>query len=255
MLLQVIDLKWREHLYEMDYLKEGIGLRAMGQRDPLIEYQREAHQMFGAMADAVKEQALQVLYRVEKRETGASAGPLDAASAAAADGAQGAQRGGRAGGFRREAQATATRQSAPRVEARSGSTMTGGGAGERHRWVRSRTRGPSDDGSGKATTTKAKCGEEAEADGRYLPWHRQERAVPVWLWQEVQGVPREERELSLAFCVVQPGESTHVESGDEPTARHRLEAHGQGVSHLALGGDHCGLDRGGADPAQAHARH
>ncbi len=82
-LLQVIDLKWREHLYEMDYLKEGIGLRAMGQRDPLIEYQREAHQMFGAMSDAVKEQALQVLYRVEKRESTPQAPQaVDATSAA-----------------------------------------------------------------------------------------------------------------------------------------------------------------------------
>ncbi|GMA36532.1 hypothetical protein GCM10025876_27360 [Demequina litorisediminis] len=42
--LQVLDAKWREHLYEMDYLKEGIGLRAMGQRDPLTEYQREGYQ-------------------------------------------------------------------------------------------------------------------------------------------------------------------------------------------------------------------
>ncbi len=66
-LLQVLDPKWREHLYEMDYLKEGIGLRAMGQRDPLIEYQREGYQMFEAMADAIKEQSLQVLFRVEKR--------------------------------------------------------------------------------------------------------------------------------------------------------------------------------------------
>jgi preprotein translocase subunit SecA len=45
-LLNVIDRKWREHLYEMDYLKEGIGLRAMAQRDPLVEYQREGYDMF-----------------------------------------------------------------------------------------------------------------------------------------------------------------------------------------------------------------
>ena len=50
-LLQVMDRKWREHLYEMDYLKEGIGLRAMAQRDPLIEYQREGFDMFAAMLD------------------------------------------------------------------------------------------------------------------------------------------------------------------------------------------------------------
>src|SRR5699024_10498186 len=44
--LSVLDRKWREHLYEMDYLKEGIGLRAMAQRDPLIEYQREGYHLF-----------------------------------------------------------------------------------------------------------------------------------------------------------------------------------------------------------------
>ncbi|MDE0573828.1 preprotein translocase subunit SecA [Demequina sp. B12] len=66
--LQVLDAKWREHLYEMDYLKEGIGLRSMGQRDPLTEYQREGYQLFQAMTDGIKEQSIQVLYRVEKRQ-------------------------------------------------------------------------------------------------------------------------------------------------------------------------------------------
>ena len=55
-LLSVLDKKWREHLYEMDYLQEGIGLRAMAQRDPLVEYQREGYDLFSAMMDAVKEQ-------------------------------------------------------------------------------------------------------------------------------------------------------------------------------------------------------
>ena len=50
-LLSVLDRKWREHLYEMDYLQEGIGLRAMAQRDPLVEYQREGFDMFAAMMD------------------------------------------------------------------------------------------------------------------------------------------------------------------------------------------------------------
>ena len=52
-MLRVIDQKWREHLYEMDYLQEGINLRAMGQKDPLIEWQREGFDMFGAMMRAV----------------------------------------------------------------------------------------------------------------------------------------------------------------------------------------------------------
>ena len=65
MLLQVMDRKWREHLYEMDYLKEGIGLRAMAQRDPLIEYQREGFDMFTAMLDGIKEETVSLLFHVQ----------------------------------------------------------------------------------------------------------------------------------------------------------------------------------------------
>ncbi|CDO10173.1 preprotein translocase subunit SecA [Mycolicibacterium cosmeticum] len=63
-LLNVIDRKWREHLYEMDYLKEGIGLRAMAQRDPLVEYQREGYDMFVAMLDGLKEESVGFLFNV-----------------------------------------------------------------------------------------------------------------------------------------------------------------------------------------------
>jgi preprotein translocase subunit SecA len=61
----VLDRKWREHLYEMDYLQEGIGLRAMGQRDPLVEYQREGFDMFAAMMEAIKEESVGFLFNVE----------------------------------------------------------------------------------------------------------------------------------------------------------------------------------------------
>jgi preprotein translocase subunit SecA len=61
-LLTVIDRKWREHLYEMDYLKDGIGLRAMAQRDPLIEYQREGFDMFNAMSEGIKEETVGYLF-------------------------------------------------------------------------------------------------------------------------------------------------------------------------------------------------
>jgi preprotein translocase subunit SecA len=64
-LLSVMDRKWREHLYEMDYLQEGIGLRAMGQRDPLVEYQREGFDMFAAMMEAIKEESVGFLFNVE----------------------------------------------------------------------------------------------------------------------------------------------------------------------------------------------
>ena len=64
-ILSVLDRKWREHLYEMDYLQEGIGLRAMAQRDPLVEYQREGFDLFVAMMDAIKEESVGYLFNVE----------------------------------------------------------------------------------------------------------------------------------------------------------------------------------------------
>jgi preprotein translocase subunit SecA len=63
--LSVLDRKWREHLYEMDYLQEGIGLRAMAQRDPLVEYQREGYLLFQAMTEAIKEESVGYLFNVE----------------------------------------------------------------------------------------------------------------------------------------------------------------------------------------------
>jgi preprotein translocase subunit SecA len=64
-LLSVLDRKWREHLYEMDYLQEGIGLRAMAQRDPLVEYQREGYELFSAMMDGIKEELASLVFNVE----------------------------------------------------------------------------------------------------------------------------------------------------------------------------------------------
>jgi preprotein translocase subunit SecA len=64
-LLSVLDRKWREHLYEMDYLQEGIGLRAMAQRDPLVEYQKEGYDLFAAMIEAMKEEVVGFLFNVE----------------------------------------------------------------------------------------------------------------------------------------------------------------------------------------------
>jgi preprotein translocase subunit SecA len=64
-LLEVLDRKWREHLYEMDYLQEGVHLRGYGQRDPLVEYQREAYDMFTAMMDGIKEEAVGFLFYVQ----------------------------------------------------------------------------------------------------------------------------------------------------------------------------------------------
>jgi preprotein translocase subunit SecA len=92
--LSVLDRKWREHLYEMDYLREGIGLRGYGQRDPLIEYQREGYDMFSAMMDGIKEESVGNLFNlvVQVQENpiveetaadgGAALGPLGSAPVA-----------------------------------------------------------------------------------------------------------------------------------------------------------------------------
>lgn len=64
-LLSVLDRKWREHLYEMDYLRAGIHLRAMANRDPVVEYQREGYDMFNAMLDGIKEESVGFLFNLE----------------------------------------------------------------------------------------------------------------------------------------------------------------------------------------------
>jgi len=78
-LLAVIDRKWREHLYEMDYLQEGVGLRAYAQRDPLVEYQREGFDMFAQMMEGIKEEAVGFLFNLEvqvQEEQPAPAAPV-----------------------------------------------------------------------------------------------------------------------------------------------------------------------------------
>src|ERR1700744_806371 len=93
-LLNVIDRKWREHLYEMDYLKEGIWLRAMAQRDPLVEYQREGFDMFAGMLEGLKEESVGFLFNVAveavpQQQVGPVAEPDGLAEFAAAAAQQG----------------------------------------------------------------------------------------------------------------------------------------------------------------------
>ena len=68
-ILSVIDKRWRDHLYEMDYLKNGIGLRAMAQRDPLVEYQREGFDMFNQMQEGIKEDVVRLTNTLEVKVT------------------------------------------------------------------------------------------------------------------------------------------------------------------------------------------
>ncbi|HEY6425232.1 MAG TPA: preprotein translocase subunit SecA [Pseudonocardiaceae bacterium] len=84
--LSVLDRKWREHLYEMDYLKEGIGLRAMAQRDPLVEYKREGFEMFTALLEALKEESVGFLFnlQVQVAEPEVAQDPAQAPAVAAA---------------------------------------------------------------------------------------------------------------------------------------------------------------------------
>jgi len=72
--LSVIDRKWRDHLYEMDYLKDGIGLRAMAQRDPLVEYQREGYTLFQSMMGAIREESVGFLFNLELQVTNEQGG-------------------------------------------------------------------------------------------------------------------------------------------------------------------------------------
>jgi preprotein translocase subunit SecA len=71
--LSVIDRRWRDHLYEMDYLKDGIGLRAMAQRDPLIEYQREGFAMYQQMMGQIREETVGFLFNLEVEVNGQQA--------------------------------------------------------------------------------------------------------------------------------------------------------------------------------------
>jgi len=86
-MLQVVDSQWKDHLLAMDHLKEGIGLRGYGQKDPLIEYKREGFEMFEAMVERIRQQTIEYLYRVQVAP--ADALPFDSAQGRPFDSAQG----------------------------------------------------------------------------------------------------------------------------------------------------------------------
>ncbi len=126
-LLQVLDRKWREHLYEMDYLKEGIGLRAMAQRDPLVEYQREGFDMFTGMLEGLKEETVAFVFnttvdRVEQAETAqqAQTGPALTFSGPDEGGGVEVRREGgeEPSGTRRERRAEARAKAKPKAKAK-----------------------------------------------------------------------------------------------------------------------------------------
>ncbi|MCC7007282.1 MAG: SEC-C domain-containing protein, partial [Acidobacteria bacterium] len=76
-MLQIVDAQWKDHLYSLDHLKEGIGLRGYGQRDPLVEYKRESFELFQAMKERIDEEMVRYLWRLRP----VIEGPADAAGA------------------------------------------------------------------------------------------------------------------------------------------------------------------------------
>ena len=123
-LLSVLDRKWREHLYEMDYLRAGIHLRAMANRDPVVEYQREGYDMFMAMLDGIKEESVGFLFNLEvktKEEQDAEAkAKQDEAEAAALAAAQ-------------EGTARVLARQKAEAEAKAAARATAAGSGRRQR--------------------------------------------------------------------------------------------------------------------------
>lgn len=118
-LLAVIDRKWREHLYEMDYLQEGVGLRAYAQRDPLVEYQREGFDMFAQMMEGIKEEAVGFLFNLEVQVEQAPAAP-DTAGVPLPDGDSHVEV--RAKGLgQRQQQARGLQYTAPTIDGAAGS--------------------------------------------------------------------------------------------------------------------------------------
>ncbi len=151
--LSVLDRKWREHLYEMDYLQEGIQLRSYGQRDPLVEYQREGFTMFTTMMDAIKEESVGLLFNLEVQVAAPEAAPEpddaddDGSASAPAAPRTIAQEAAASDGGRHAAPATSgarlagteaggSAASTPRPSIDGDSSASSGGAAGRHRKLR-----------------------------------------------------------------------------------------------------------------------
>ena len=179
-MLSVIDQRWREHLEEMDYLKEGINLRAMGQKDPLTEWQREGYEMFGAMMKGIAQDFVRYVMHVQvvRNEP-----PQVAASSAAS-----APRGTRGGPCARPCRTSRTCRRRRRTRSRRRrSKLPRRGPRQRRRWcVRRRpSRRPRARPAGRSPGGQAGDG----GQGRVVE-DRSQPALPVRLGQEVQELPR-----------------------------------------------------------------
>jgi preprotein translocase subunit SecA len=185
--LSVLDRKWREHLYEMDYLREGITLRGYGQRDPLVEYQREGYDMFTTMMDAIKEESVGSLFNFQVQpqhdpivaENGAVAGPVISLPPAQQ---QAAPRQPQPAPRQQPAQAAPPRGAAPAAQQRparpgqqAAATSDGLPAGLARGLARPKRTGglsysaPSDDASGRAQHSSQADGAQFGGVGRNAP--------------------------------------------------------------------------------------
>ena len=157
--LSVIDRRWQDHLYEMDYLKDGIGLRAMAQRDPLVEYQREGFAMFQNMMGAIREETVGFLFNLEvevhRRRDGAD------------------DRGARASaGTARPTTSSATRRRARRsgeVEVRNQRGQVEQAATQRARRAVAQAQAP------EAEAARGAFGQRTDGGGEVAPQNRAER--------------------------------------------------------------------------------
>ena len=198
-MLSVLDRKWREHLYEMDYLQEGIGLRAMAQRDPLVEYQREGFALWTTMNEAVREESVGLLFHVdvsvdqpaeeapaiEPVHVSQMLGAMSGAGAATADGADGGRRAPRASPPP-WVPASAVRLRSATVRRKVAVSGVGvgrprTGAAALHRAERDR----------RGRRARRGCpGIRHRPHRGAAGQHPEERPVPLRLGQEVQDVPR-----------------------------------------------------------------
>ena len=200
-MLSVIDQRWREHLEEMDYLKEGINLRAMGQKDPLTEWQREGYEMFGAMMKGIAQDFVryvmhvQVVPQHEQPQVAASSAASAPAASAAGAGAR------RAAVQNLQTTSSDTEQASAFEAAAAGADaaamVRSATAIPQRRW----SRPPGQPPGGQAGDRR---------QGRVVE-DRPQPALPVRFGQEVQELPR--RRLSARRCATSPTTSASCAGG------------------------------------------
>ena len=177
-MLRIIDQRWREHLEEMDYLKEGINLRAMGQKDPLTEWQREGYEMFGAMMKGIAQDFVRYVMHVQVvRNEPAPAAPVQNVTETSAE--------DEPSGFQRAATTVAEPTAEPVAPVPAAPTAIG--QAPARATAQTATRAP-----GRQATTGGICSSRQAGDGREgrMVEDPSQRTVPVRVGQEVQDVSR-----------------------------------------------------------------